>query len=328
MTERAIIERAQRAIDEHVLPGCVVGAVYTDGRRLVNPLGSLTYERGAHDGRAATVYDLASVTKSVPLASLVLVFVAEGRLKLSDPAVRFLPELRNDFGATIEDLLRYRVQGVRLSTLNHNTPEEIRRYVFEHGFNAPPGESVYTNLPALVLGLIIEHIGGESLAELSRRYFFDPLGMSATTFFPKANDCAPTEINERGEVCGLPHDESAYRFALAHECAGHAGLFSTVPDLLNFLEPLLRTGDGLTKPLVEGASAGLGWHIEGNFLGHHASTGAFGKTGFTGTSVCVDPAKGVAFVILSNRTYPKRPADDSAINSFRSDIADMILGSI
>jgi CubicO group peptidase (beta-lactamase class C family) len=254
--------------------------------------------------------------------------MAQRKLALSDLVVSFLPELRNDFGTTIEDLLRYRVHGVRLSTLQHNTPEEIRNYVLEHGFDGPPGNSIYTNLPAFILGMIIEQISGESLAALSGRYVFGPLHMNATTFFPNPDDCAPTEIDERGAVFGLPHDESAYQFAIAHECAGHAGLFSTVPDLLNFLEALLHPNDGFTKSILAGAKSGLGWQIHGDFLGNSAGPRAFGKTGFTGTSVCVDPSKGIAFVILSNRTYPKRPIDNSAINSFRSDIATIFLGPI
>jgi CubicO group peptidase (beta-lactamase class C family) len=233
MNERAIIERAQKAIDEHVFPGCVVGATFGDDRRIVIPIGSVTYESGAHEVRAATVYDLASVTKSIPLAALALTFIAEGKLALVDPVTKFLPEFRNDFGATIEDLLRYRVRGVQLSTLRHKTSEEIRDYVLERGFDSAPGESIYTNLPAFVLGMIIERIGGVSLETLGRSYFFDPLGMNATTFFPGTLNCAPTEIygfdkltaGGRGEVCGLPHDESAYQFAIAHQCAGHAGLF-------------------------------------------------------------------------------------------------------
>ncbi len=328
MIEEAIIERAQKAIDERVFPGCVVGAVYADGGRIIIPLGSLTYERVASEVRAATVYDLASVTKSIPVASLALAFTAEGKLALADPVVNHLPELQNDFGTTIEDLLRYRVHGVQLSTLRRMTSDEIRNYVFERGFDAPPGDSNYTNLPAFVLGMIIERVGGASLETLGRSYFFDRFDMPATTFFPDAADCAPTEVDERGEVRGSPHDESAYQFAIAHACAGHAGLFSTVPDLLNFLEALLRADDGFTKSIMDAAEAGLGWQIEGDFLGHYADVRAFGKTGFTGTSVCIDPTKGIAFVILSNCTYPKRPADNAAINSFRSDIADIILGSI
>ncbi len=331
MIERAIIERARRAIVGRVFPGCVVGAVSADGRRVIVPVGNSTYEEGsgAHEVRAATVYDLASITKSIPLASLASLFVDEGRFRLSDAVIEYLPELYNDYGATIEDLLRYRVRGVQLSTLRHLSAGEIRTFVLNHGFDGPPGESVYTNFPALILGMIIERVGEASVSELGARYFFEPLDMKATTYFPNPVECAPTELDERGEVCGLPHDESAYQFALAHQSAGHAGMFSTAPDLLNFLHALLYSAD-VGHPMSyisEGAAQGLGWQTTGDFFGSHASPGSFGKTGFTGTSVCVDVQKGRGFVILSNRTYPKRPPDDHAIHTFRSDIADIILST-
>ena len=290
------------------------------------PCGNLTYDSDATRVQDDTVYELASVTKSIPLASLALAFMQEGKMRLDDKVSSYLPELRNDHAATIEDLLRYRVHGVQLSELRSKTFEEIRARALESGFEGVPGKSVYTNLPAFFLGMVIERIGGASIAELGQRYFFGPLAMSSTTFFPTATGCAPTEIDDeiggRGEVRGLPHDESAYKFALARRSVGHAGLFSTAPDLLKFLGALL---DGRFPAITEGAQAGLGWQTEGAFLGRNASTGSFGKTGFTGTSVCVDPQKSIAFVILSNRTYPKRPLDNAAINAFRCDIAEIVL---
>jgi CubicO group peptidase (beta-lactamase class C family) len=328
MEEDAIREaigiRSWKAIRENVFPGCVIGIARRAGARMVISSGRLTYEPDATPVQDDTVYDLASVTKSIPTASLSLTFIDTGRFSLPDRISSYLPKLKNDHGATIEDLLRYRVHGIPLSKLRVRTFEELRAHALERGFDAPPGQSVYTNLPAFILGLIVERVGEASIAELAQRYFFGPLSMQATTFFPSASDCAPTEIDERGEVRGLPHDESAYRFAVARRSAGHAGLFSTVPDLLNFFEALLR---GKYPSIAEAASAGLGWQTEGKFLGSHASAGSFGKTGFTGTSVCADPHKGIAFVILSNRTFPKRPAGNAAINSFRSDIADIILAA-
>ena len=355
MLEDAITERVERSINENVFPGCVIGLVDRNGARTVLPFGRHTYEDTSQIVHADTVYDLASVTKSIPTASLALALINAGSLHLHDRVSLHLPELRHDQGATIEDLLRYRVHGVQLSKLHVRTFEEIRTHALEHGFDGPPGESVYTNLPAFILGLVIERVGKASIAELAHRYFFGPLAMEATTYFPSPSDCAPTEIDgfdmltagNRGpdsappsskttdghgkastgkEVRGLPHDESAYKFALARRSAGHAGLFSTAPDLLNFLESLLSTNVGLTKSrITAGASAGLGWQTEGQFLGNHASPGSFGKTGFTGTSVCLDPQKGIALVILSNRTYPKRPINQDAINGFRADIADIVL---
>jgi CubicO group peptidase (beta-lactamase class C family) len=135
----------------------------------------------------------------------------------------------------------------------------------------------------------------------------------------------PTEIDEEGEVQGLPHDESARVFARARRAVGHAGLFSTAPDLLNFFEALLS---GKYPHLVSGAQKGLGWQLaQEYFMGRGVREHTFGKTGFTGCSVLCDTERGIALVILSNRTYPKRPPDDAAINAFRRDIADILVGS-
>ncbi|MDP2649107.1 MAG: serine hydrolase [bacterium] len=317
-----ISARVESAIRERVFPGCVVGIVRKGGERIAMPFGRLTYEEDASEVLIDATYDLASVTKSIPLASLALRMIAEGKLQPDEKVVKYLPELQSDYSATIEDLLTYRVHGAQLSKLRYRTFEEIRTHVFERGFDGPAGESVYTNLPAFLLGLIVEREEKRSLPALSHECLFGPLRMEHTTFFPSPDDCAPTEIDERGEVRGLPHDESAYVFARARRAAGHAGLFSTVPDLLNFLEALLE--DKL--PIIsEGAVRGWGWQTEGGLLGAHPE-GRFGKTGFTGTSVICDMQKGTGLTILSNRTYPKRPSDMTAINAFRSDMADIALG--
>ncbi len=332
-----ITDEVEKVIDAKVFPGCVIGIVCADGTREVRPFGHLTYGADAPGVVENTIYDLASVTKSIPTASLALMLVGEGKMTHSENVTKYIPELKNDYGATIEDLLTYRVHGARMSDLKDKTPDEITGQIFLHGFDAPPGEVHYTNLSAFLLGIVVERITGESLDYLARRHFFDPLKMSCTTFFPpneafKKSDIAPTEIEENGEdICGIVHDESARVFARARRAVGHAGLFSTTPDILNFLEMLLQKNEGFTKSIIAGARKGWGWQIDAPwFMGSAASHGAFGKTGFTGTSVVCDVGRGLALVILSNRTYPKRPSDaasmHSAINVFRSSVADIIFG--
>ncbi len=338
-TEDRLRERAQRAIEEKVFPGCVIGIVRANDQREVLPFGYLAYESDAPEVSANTIYDLASITKSIPTASLALLFAAADppRLNLGGRVVQYLPEFQNDHGATIEDLLRYRVRGPRMSELRYKTFEEIRTHIFEHGFDGPPGDPAYTNLPAFLLGIILERVGGEILPALAHRYFFEPLKMNDTTFFPAAPDTsnstgrqsvmrfdfrvAPTEIVCGVEVRGIVHDESARMFAKRRRAVGHAGLFSTAPDLLNFLEAVLKGEMGSVR---EGAERGLGWQVSEEWMGKGRSAKSFGKTGFTGTSIVCDTEQSIGFVILSNRTYPHRPPDTSAINSFRADIAGII----
>lgn len=306
-----------QAISEKVFPGCCIGIVRTGGVREVLPFGRLTYEADSPEVAGHTIYDLASVTKSIPVASLAAMFVAGGKLLLGDTVKTYIPELQNDFDATIEDLLRYRVHGARMSRLQYPTFEQVRTHIFEGGFSAPPGESEYTNLPAFLLGTALERVGGESLPALAHRYFFGPLAMNDTTFFPHDTQrIAPTEIVDGIELRGIVHDESARLFAQKRRAVGHAGLFSTVPDLLNFLEALLQA---TFPPVVDAAKRGLGWQL--------MSKGGFGKTGFTGTSVAVDPEKGLGLVILSNRTYPRRPEDARGINDFRAEVADIVFST-
>lgn len=326
--------RVEKAIKEKVFPGCVIGIVHADGKREVMPFGHFTYEGAPTPVREDSIYDLASITKSIPTASLALAFADGGMFSLDALVRTYVPKLQNDHGAIIEDLLTYAVSGPRLSTLKEKKPDDMLTHIFEHGFEGPRGARKYTNLPALILGLVLERAAGDTLGNLARTYFFDPVGMKDTTFFPfrdlaeRKDDIAPTEIDEwRGEVRGIAHDESAYVFAKEERAVGHAGLFSSAPDILNFLEALLR---GKFPAIVAGAQKGLGWQLNQEwFMGAHCGPRTFGKTGFTGTSVVCDIEKGIGFVILSNRTYPKRPADaaeiTSAINPFRCDIADILL---
>lgn len=332
----AIKARADRAIAEKVFPGCVIGTVDTKGERRVIPVGTIIYD-SAESVREDTIYDLASITKSIPIASLALTIMQEEptRLNLVGKVVDYLPELQNDYGATIEDLLRYRVTGARMSELKLKTFEEIRTHVLERGFNRPPEKEEYTNLPAFLLGLILERVTGKILPVLAHKYFFEPLGMNDTTFFPHdINRIAPTEIVDDKEIKGIVHDESARIFARARRAVGHAGLFSTVPDLLNFLGAIItahHNTDDYSNVLknmrivADGAQSGLGWEANREWMGSSRTQTTFGKTGFTGTSVLCDTGKGIGLVILSNRTYPKRPPDNSAINSFRADISDIVL---
>ncbi|KKW19821.1 MAG: Beta-lactamase [Parcubacteria group bacterium GW2011_GWA2_51_10] len=324
----SIAKRAARAIEERVFPGCVIGIVRPSGEREIFPIGHLTYERQMPAVTTDAMYDLASITKSIPTASLALNAVNEGNLRLESPIRTYVPELRNDYGATIEDLLRYRVSGVQMSTLKRKKVDEIIAHIFETGFKGPPGETLYTNLPAYLLGVILERIHKMKIDDLATEYFFMPLGMSRTYFiepFPK-NAAAPTEVDDESEVRGAPHDESARALAKLSVAAGHAGLFSTAPDILNFLEALLASR---FPHIADGAEQGLGWQVhQAYFMGSRSSPKTFGKTGFTGTSIVIDREREIAFVILSNRTYPKRPPNDDAINEFRRDIADIVFESL
>jgi CubicO group peptidase (beta-lactamase class C family) len=318
-----IERRAEKAINEGVFPGCVIG-VLSGGETEIFSCGTVDGTVPVTDG---TIYDLASITKSIPLASLALLLADEGVISLGEKATTYIGELRDEYGATLEDLLRYRVRGPRMSTLATKTFEEIRTHILESGFDGPPGDRAYANAPAFVLGVALERATGEILPALADRYFFQPLRMDDTTFFPHdAQRCAPTEMVQGAAVRGVVHDESARIFAESGRAVGHAGLFSTAADLLLFARALI---EGTFSAVARGAIAGLGWQAdEPHFMGSLASPSAFGKTGFTGTSIVIDTDRERALVILSNRTYPARPHDTDAINAFRRDIADIVYAAV
>ncbi len=316
---------ANRAIQQGVFPGCTI-ALVRKGERFVRAFGTL-----AHNGEPAredTIYDLASITKSIPVASLILKLAHDESLALNDLVRTWIPELQNDHAATIEDLLRYRVHGEPMSLIAQLAPKEIQQHIFRTGFADLPGESRYSNLPAYLLGIIIERAGGKSIDRLAREVFFEPLNMQST-FFPVAgmdfdvsHSIAPTEILETGDVVGIVHDESARAFAREGQVVGHAGLFSNAGDMATFLEALLA---GSFPYIVKGAQKGLGWELNrGAFMGLRFGPRTFGKTGFTGTSVVCDCDRGVGLVILANRTYPNRPETNAAINEFRHAVASTV----
>jgi len=322
---------ANAAIAAKVFPGCVIGVARRGGSDIF-AFGHNSYDAHARSTGGAMLYDLASITKSIPTASLALVLLGEKKLSLTTAVREYIPELKNEHGATLLDLLTYSVSGLRLSLLHTLSPERLLSAIMEHGFDAPPGARKYTNLPILLLGIVIERALGTSLDILARRYFFDPLKMADTAFFAGAPfaRAAPTELDDwRGLVLGFTHDESAYILARTGRVSGHAGLFSTADDLLKFLSFLLQSSDERRHFIVEGAQAGLGWQVDQQyFMGSYVSPKTFGKTGFTGTSILVDIERSVGFVILSNRTYPSRSQGHEPINAFRSAVADIILADM
>jgi CubicO group peptidase (beta-lactamase class C family) len=213
---------------------------------------------------------------------------------------------------------------------------------------APPGtRAAYSDLGAIILGQAIERLYSASLAQLAARRIFHPLGMSGTRFLPPRSwlaRIAPTEHDSwRGRlVHGEVHDENA---AFLGGVSGHAGLFGSAKDLLRFGEWLLGRyrGDpaGSHEPvvtaatvrrfttrqdLVAGSSRALGWDTPslGGSAGTRLAPASFGHTGFTGTSIWIDPTRELVVVLLSNRVHPSR--DNPRLAPLRALVADRVIG--
>jgi CubicO group peptidase (beta-lactamase class C family) len=343
-----IEKRINRAIVEKVFPGCVVGVISGDGVRQVLSFGSHMYDPGSPAMHEDTIFDVASITKAIPTSSLALTLIDEGKLRPDDKLITYVPEFRNSYreSVRIRHLLTQTLDfGFRLSTYKDKKPDELLDAIFTAEFKAKPGTVFYyTNATSVLLGLVVERIYGKDLATLGREIFFGPMDMSRTTFYPETfarEEIAPTEIDPwRGRMIQAEvHDESA--FALRSKmAAGSAGLFSTVPDILNFTEMLLHDGtfggrrffsvetlDVMQTNQVDipGVKTGLGWELDQpRYMGRHCSPYTIGKTGFTGCVCICDRIKHRGMVLLSNYTFPSRKTDMTMINSVRSDIADIV----
>jgi CubicO group peptidase (beta-lactamase class C family) len=291
-----------------------------------------------------TLYDLASLTKVVATATLFLLFQEEGRLSALDTVSRYVEGFAGDGrdSVTLLNLLTHTsgLQAhVRLDLLCRDYGDAIR-CLTEMPLAYEPGESVvYSCLGYILLGHILEKVGGDRLDVLCRRRIFEPLGMNDTSFNPVSPNVAATAYEAQGGemLSGRCHDDNA-RFLGG--VSGNAGLFSNIRDLSVFVLMLMNKGRFEGRPFLSGASVaamtgnytahlnqdrGLGWCIRGRRLKGvdplTASAGdlmhpcAFGHTGFTGTSLWIDPENDIFAILLTNCLHPDR--DNADLIRFR-----------
>jgi CubicO group peptidase (beta-lactamase class C family) len=337
-----------RVIERGIKAGGYPGAAVVVGRR-----GATVWEKGfgrmgwtSESGGVVaerTIYDLASLTKVIATTTAVMILFDEGKIHLDDQVSRYIPEFTGGGkeNVTLRMLLEHRSglpAGRDLWRIAH-TPEEARAAVISTPLFAAPGQYYeYSDLGADMLGFTVEAVTGEKLDTFIGRRVLEPLGMTDTYFRPDASlrgRIAPTEITPprgyplRGEV----HDENAYALG---GVAGHAGLFSTASDLSIFAQMMLNGGsyNGVrivadsTVQLFTRRAAGtraLGWDTcAGAFgCGKYMGAEAYGHTGYTGTSLWIDPERDMFVILLTNRVHAaraRRPA--KVISDVRADLAD------
>jgi CubicO group peptidase (beta-lactamase class C family) len=323
-------------VDGGLLPGGVLVVGGLQGERCAEAFGS---------ARMDTVFDLASLTKVVATLPVVLSLIAAGKLSLDDPAAAFIPGFRHR-QVTIRHLLSHS-SGLSADLPwqpRHAANRDIRSEILAQPLVFDPGSrAVYSDLGMILLGWIAETAAGDRLDRLARKYVFEPLGMKDTMFRPPASladRIAPTEVVDGVPVHGEVHDEKC--FQLGGIC-GSAGLFSTALDVAKYARWWLERGpvqgmnippdlmESCIRPIV--GNRGLGWEVwSGNgeppACGERWSIGSFGHTGFTGTSLWIDPtARGYAVFLTNavhfgrrNRIREMRPALHSVIySSFHGD---------
>ncbi len=342
-----------RAIADGAFPGAVLAVGY-QGDLAVQPFGRFTYETVSPEVPADTVYDLASLTKPVVTATAAAMLVENGLLQLDQPIARYLPE----WAAGSQPDWRAKVTVQHLLTHSSGLPAhkpffeqarnkaEVVQRVFAEPLEAEPGtRMVYSDLGLILLGEIVERLSGETLAQFAAKHIFEPLGMKSALFNPSRSLRAripPTEMDaayRKRLVQGEVHDENAFAMG---GVAGHAGLFANAADLARFAQMLLNGGiyahqrllrrgtvQKFTAPLdIAGTPRALGWASpsEGASCGHYFSPRSFGHTGFTGTSLWVDPEKQLFVILLTNRVHPTR--ENIKIREVRPALHDAVVQSL
>lgn len=343
----------QQAINDSVFPGGVVGVMKN---------GALVWSQGYgyHDyskTKAVSdtdVYDLASLTKVISTTTAIMKLIDDGRLSLDDIVADFIPEFETDQkrDITIEQMLLHTsgLPAFKVYVDKLKTRGEILDAIKNEPLEAAPGERyTYSDLGFILLAEIVEEITGQRIDRFVRSKFFRPMGMYSTHFNPRGvgrwmtQRIPPTEIDDvynRGTVQADVHDERAY---FMDGVAGHAGLFSNVKDIAMFSQMLLNGGtyagrEYLSPEIIEQFTIkqsplnqrayGYDRKSEGfSTAGSLTSNNSFGHTGFTGTSLWVDPDNDIAIILLTNRTYPDRNLG-SGIGRIRASIADAIMNSI
>ena len=341
------------AIDRVVARGVKAGG-YPGAAVVVGRKGASVWEKGFGyldwDKKSepvipeSSIYDLASLTKVIGTTTALMVLYDEGKIDLDAPVNRYIPGFAGGWkdSVTLRHLLTHRsgLPAGRDLWRVAKSPEEARQMVIETPLEARPGARFeYSDLGADMLGFVVEAVSGKSLDAFLAERVYAPLGMTDTFFRPADSlraRIAPTEVTPprgyplRGEV----HDENAYALG---GVAGHAGLFSTAADLSIFAQMMLNGGvyngvrviaDSTVRIFTTRAAVGtraLGWDTCDNNggCGSYLSDRAYGHTGFTGTSIWIDPDREMFVILLTNRVHAARARQPAkVISDVRSDLAD------
>lgn len=343
------------AVRQGIERGLYPGAVVVIGRR-----DSLLYARGyGHftwkptspvPTPDSTYWDIASITKVLGTTSAAMRLFDAGRLSLDSPVRRYLPR----FSGGLKDRVTVRMLLDHTSGLRSYLPffKRVRSrqaaidLLYSENLVREPGEMpVYSDLNALLLGLLVESVSGMPLERYAAREVFEPLELWGTMYRPPARvqrRAVPSALWRGQPVQGRVNDPNAVVFGGA---AGHAGIFSTGMDLARYAQVWLRQGAGpngqwvspstIRLFLARGAHSGprlLGWDTpelnadEPSVFGTLISDAAYGHTGFTGTELWIDPTRDLFLVFLTNRTFdPKEKDSLHGLRSVRADLSDAVI---
>lgn len=336
--------------------GAYPGAVLVVGRRdtvlFAKGYGRLTWSAGsAVVDPDSTLWDLASLTKVVATTTALMLLVERGRVQLTAPAARYIPEFNGPGTAlvTVRHLLTH-TSGLRATLpLDREARDsaEALRMVFAATPLVPPGaRMVYSDLNAILLGEIVRRAGGAPLDSFAAREIFAPLGLEQMLFRPPrrlVRRIAPTGLWRGHPLAGVVNDPNAAKLG---GVAGHAGLFATATDVARFARFMLGEGvlagrprllrpetirafTAIAVPAGRRTSARtLGWEAlpteeEVSSAGRLLGPRSYGHTGWTGTSLWIDPDRGLFVLLLTNRAYaPRAGSSFTILKEVRGRVAD------
>jgi len=340
----AIDALMQEAVAKGNIPGGVVLVGHNGKVVYRKAFGSRSLEPSREAMTVDTIFDMASVTKCVATATSVMQLISEGRVRLNDPVAVYLPEFaQNGKGdITVRELLTH-FSGLA-PDLDLKSPWHGRDVAYAMVMQAKPIYSpgshfLYSDINFETLGFIVEKVSGMSLDEYASANIYAPLGMKTTRFLPPSDwssRIAPTEYEQGKMLRGVVHDPTARRMG---GVAGHAGLFSTADDMAIYAQALLTGDKILSRTAIEKMSTpqqpasaaslrGLGWDIDSPFASNRGEllpVGSFGHTGFTGTSLWIDPVTNTYVIILTNAVHPR---GQGSVVSLRAHIATAVVAAL
>ena len=326
----------QQSISDGTLPGAVL-VVGHDGQVIYRKAyGSRALEPRHELMTLDTIFDLASLTKVIATTTAVMQLVEQGKVRLNDPVAKYLPEFAQNGkeDITVRQLLTH-YSGLQPDLdlkASWEGKETAYRMALAETPDDPPGSKFsYSDINFIVLGELVERVSAETLDVYCERHIFLPLKMTHTRFAPPAawrTRIAPTQYDENEHMLrGVVHDPTVRRMG---GVAGHAGLFSTADDLAKFAQALLNGGGGILSALsVEKMTRpeqppsapvlrGFGWDIDSPFSSNRGDllpVGSYGHTGFTGTSMWIDPTTQTYIILLTNAVHPRGRGNAIALRS-------------
>ena len=333
------------AIHDQQIPGAVL-LVWHDGQVVYRKaFGNRSLEPRRELMTVDTAFDLASLTKVIATTTAVMQLVQKGEIRVNEPVAKYIPEFAENGKEeiTVRELLTHHSglpEDLDLSQAWQGREAALHMAYAQKPIYAPGSRFLYSDVNFIVLGALVERVSGMLLQEYCQKNIFVPLKMTHTRFLPPASwlpKIAPTQYDEHDKMLrGVVHDPTARRMG---GVAGHAGLFSTSDDLAKFADALLDGSTVLSPLMVEKMTSpqqpptssvlrGFGWDIDSPFSsprGDLLPVGSFGHTGFTGTSLWIDPTTRTFIILLTNAVHPR--GKGSAI-ALRSKIATAVAAAL